>query len=66
MRPPMASWRAAFCAIGDAGAGPKPGESFNPNMMRGMITRLGATDLFAIAERADHVAPLSRHLAKMA
>ncbi|WP_121118154.1 bifunctional diguanylate cyclase/phosphodiesterase [Croceibacterium ferulae] len=30
------------------------------------LGRLGAIDLFAIAERADHVAPLSRHLARMA
>ncbi|KHL26726.1 hypothetical protein PK98_04005 [Croceibacterium mercuriale] len=30
------------------------------------LGRLGAIDLFAIAERTDHVAPLSRHLAKMA
>ena len=30
------------------------------------LGRLGAIDLFAIAERADHVAPLSRHLANMA
>jgi len=30
------------------------------------LGRLGAIDLFAIAERTDHVTPLSRHLAKMA
>jgi diguanylate cyclase len=30
------------------------------------LGRLGAADLFAIAERADHIAPLSRHLAAMA
>ncbi|WP_347304435.1 GGDEF domain-containing phosphodiesterase [Croceibacterium sp. TMG7-5b_MA50] len=30
------------------------------------LGRLSATDLFAIAERADHIAPLSRHLAAMA
>ncbi|MXP43806.1 GGDEF domain-containing phosphodiesterase [Allopontixanthobacter sediminis] len=31
-----------------------------------MLGRIGASALFAIAERADHVAPLSRHIAERA